>query len=287
MRVAFVKMHGAGNDFVVVDRRPLTLDDSDVAAFVQAVCDRRRGVGADGVLFLEAGPDGFDFAMRYHNRDGGEAELCGNGGRCLAAFAVARGFGDGGRVRFVSPAGAHEARVEDGRVALVLGDAEAPRLGLSLDTPLGAIEAAYLKVGVPHLVVEVPDASAVDLAVLAPVLRAHPELGAEGANVDVAQVTGPDRVRLRTFERGVEGETLACGTGAAATAIALTARGRVRAPVTLEVESGDALTVRFDAVKDGGGAVRSVTLVGPVVTSFEGSFDWQPPGGSERARTDR
>jgi diaminopimelate epimerase len=287
MRVAFVKMHGAGNDFVVIDRRPLTLGDGDLTAFVRAVCDRRRGVGADGVLFLEAAPDGFDFAMRYHNRDGGEAELCGNGGRCLAAFAVAHGFGADGRVRFVSAAGAHEARVEDGRVAIVLGDAEAPRLGLVLDTPVGTVEAAYVKVGVPHLVVEVPDVAAVDLAVLGPVLRAHPELGAEGANVDVAQVIAADRVRLRTFERGVEGETLACGTGAAATAIALVARGRVRAPVTLEVESGDALVVRFEQAEDGGGAVRSVTLVGPVVTSFEGTFDWQPPGGSARARTDR
>ena len=144
---------------------------------------------------------------------------------------------------------------------------------------------AFVKVGVPHLVVEVPDAGAVDLNVLGPVLRAHPELGAEGANVDVAQVIGADRVRLRTFERGVEGETLACGTGAAATAIALVARGRVTAPVTLDVESGDALTVRFAA--DEGGAARAVTLAGPVVTSFEGTFDWHPPGRAARARMDR
>jgi diaminopimelate epimerase len=287
MRVPFVKMHGAGNDFVVVDRRSVALDDADIGAFVRTVCDRRRGVGADGVLFLEAGPDGFDFAMRYHNRDGGEAELCGNGGRCLAAFAVARGLGRGGRVAFVSPAGAHEARVEGDRVALVLGDAAAPALGLALETPIGTVEAAHVRVGVPHLVVEVENAAAVDLDVLGPALRAHPELGAEGANVDVAQVTGANRARLRTFERGVEGETLACGTGAAATAIALAARGRVRAPVTLDVASGDALEVRFEAPANGGGAVRSVTLVGPVATSFEGSFDWQPPGGAARAGTDR
>ncbi len=284
MRVPFVKMHGAGNDFVVVDRRNLPLADRDVSAFVRTVCDRRRGVGADGVLFLEAGPDGFDFAMRYHNRDGGEAELCGNGGRCLAAFAVGHGLGRQGRVSFVSPAGAHEAHVEGDRVALRLGDAAAPRLGLALETPFGAVEAAYVRVGVPHLVVEVADAAAVDLNVLGPVLRAHPELGAEGANVDVAQVTGADRVRLRTFERGVEGETLACGTGAAATAIALVARGRVNVPVTLDVESGDTLEVRFETVD---GAARGVTLVGPVATSFEGSFDWRPPDGDARARTDR
>jgi diaminopimelate epimerase len=277
MRVPFVKMHGAGNDFVVVDRRQVPLTDDELAAFVVAACDRRRGIGADGVLFLEAGPDGFDFAMRYSNRDGGEAELCGNGGRCLAAFAVARGLGHGGRVAFLSPAGPHEARVENGRVALRLGDAAAPRLGLELATPFGRVEAALVTVGVPHLVVETADVAAVDLASLGPALRAHPELGAEGANVDVAQVVGPSRVRLRTFERGVEGETLACGTGAAATALVLAARGRVRPPVTLDVASGDALVVDFIA-QDGSGAARDVTLTGPVVQSFEGSFDWQPAG---------
>ena len=106
MRIPFVKMHGAGNDFIVVDRRAgVPGMDGELERFVRAACDRKRGVGADGVLFLEPGGGGLDFRMRYFNRDGGEAELCGNGGRCLAAFAHRLGLGDGDRVSFASPAG--------------------------------------------------------------------------------------------------------------------------------------------------------------------------------------
>jgi len=278
VRVPFVKMHGAGNDFVVVDRRGVpalaAADAEETAAFVRAACDRRRGVGADGVLFLDAAgaaDGGLDFRMRYFNRDGGRADLCGNGGRCLAAFAAARGLGRDGRLAFASDAGRHEARVEGGRVELVLGDVDAPVLDRALPIAGGAVKAGHVTVGVPHLVVEVADVAAIDLAAFAPPLRAHPALGEAGANVDVASVTGPRRVRLRTFERGVEGETLACGTGAAATAIVLVAAGRVEAPVDLEVASGDVLTVSFDR-RDG--RFRAVTLAGPVVTSFEGDYFW-------------
>lgn len=273
--VPFVKMHGAGNDFVVIDRRALDAlrsDDSAVAAFVRAVCDRRQGVGADGVLFLDAADgDGIDFRMRYYNRDGGEADLCGNGGRCLAAFAAARGLGLGGHVRFASAAGVHDATVGPmGQVELGLGDVAAPQLGQRFTTAGGAVVGARVTVGVPHLVIEVEDVDRVDLAAFAPALRAHPDLGPPGANVDVVTVTGPSSARLRTFERGVEGETLACGTGAVATAAALVAAGRVTAPVALTVASGDVLTVSF-AGADGNG-FHGATLSGPVHVSFEGTY---------------
>ncbi len=281
--VPFVKMHGAGNDFVVVDRRALpALADAAgrVEEFVRAVCDRRRGVGADGVLFLDAaGEEGLDFRMRYFNRDGGRADLCGNGGRCLAAFAVACGLGREGRLEFASDAGRHAARVADGRVELVLGDVAVPDPPRTLAVGGGAVPGTYVVVGVPHLVVEGEDADAVDLAAFAPPLRAHAGLGPAGANVDVASVRGRDRVRLRTFERGVEGETLACGTGAAATAIVLVAAGRVTAPVTLEVASGDELVVSF---REEGGRFRDVTLAGPVAIAFAGTYDWQPSGTPSR-----
>ena len=287
--VPFVKMHGAGNDFVVVDRRdrPELADATgNVADFVRAVCDRRRGIGADGVLFLDAEGETTgvgerpDFRMRYFNRDGGRADLCGNGGRCLAAFAVARGLGHDGRVVFASDAGQHRASVRDDRVELVLGDVDAPVLDRAFATAAGVVRGASLTVGVPHLVIEVPDADAVDLLTFAPPLRAHAELGPAGANVDVASVRGAHRVRLRTFERGVEGETLACGTGAAATAIALVAAGRITGPVTLEVASGDELEVSF---REEGGRYRDVTLTGPVVAGFEGTYFWRPSGTPSRA----
>ncbi len=270
--IPFVKMHGAGNDFVVIDRRGLDLGP-DVAGFVRAACDRRLGIGADGVLFLDAGGAGLDFAMRYYNRDGGEADLCGNGGRCLAAFAVAGGLGQGGSVRFASPAGRHVAQVRGDTVDLVLGDVAPPQLGRAFDTPAGPVTGAYVTVGVPHLVVQVDDVDAVDLATFAPALRAHASLGPAGANVDLVTVTGPRSARLRTFERGVEGETLACGTGAVATAVALVAGGKVAAPVELAVASGDRLTVSFEAVGEFG--YQGSTLSGPVHVSFEGIY--HPP----------
>jgi diaminopimelate epimerase len=241
------------------------------------------------VLFLDAPPaageggdGGLDFRMRYFNRDGGRADLCGNGGRCLAAFAAARGLGRDGRLAFASDAGRHEARVAGDRVELVLGDVAAPELERALETPAGAVRAGLVTVGVPHLVIEAADVAAIDLAAFAPPLRAHPSLGVAGANVDVASVLGPRRVRLRTFERGVEGETLACGTGAAATAIVLVAAGRVEAPVELEVASGDLLTVSFER-RDG--RFRAVTLAGPVKTSFEGIYAWQAPGDPSRPQS--
>jgi len=267
--VPFVKMHGAGNDFVVIDRRSAPAIEH-VAEFVIAVCDRRRGIGADGVLFLDAGDGNLDFRMRYYNRDGGEADLCGNGARCLAAFASARGLGAGGHVRFASAAGTHEATVRGNEVDLALGDVAPPEVGRSFDTPAGRVEGALVTVGVPHVVIESPDVDALDLAAFAPALRSHHSLGAAGANVDVVTVTGPSSGRLRTFERGVEGETLACGTGAVATAAALVARGRATAPVLLAVASGDVLKVSFGG--SDGASLRAAVLSGPVCVSFEGNY---------------
>jgi len=267
--VPFVKMHGAGNDFVVIDRRSAPAIEH-VAQFVIAVCDRRRGVGADGVLFLDAGDGNLDFRMRYYNRDGGEADLCGNGARCLAAFASARGLGAGGHVRFASAAGTHEATVRGSEVDLALGDVAPPEVGRAFDTPAGPVEGALVTVGVPHVVIESPDVDALDLAAFAPALRSHHSLGAAGANVDVVTVTGPSSGRLRTFERGVEGETLACGTGAVATAAALVARGRATAPIHLAVASGDVLKVSFGG--SDGASLRAAVLSGPVCVSFEGNY---------------
>ena len=282
MQIPFVKMHGAGNDFVVIDRRATDLGDSRaVQAFVQSVCDRRRGVGADGVLFLDPAGAGLDFRMTYYNQDGGEADLCGNGGRCLAAFAVARGLGREGTVHFESRAGRHTARVQGDRVELSLGDVALPEPPRRFETPSGDVNASFVRVGVPHVVVEVDDVDGIDIARYAPPLRHHPGLGAEGANVDLVQWMGPSRIRLRTFERGVEGETLACGTGAAAAAIALVARERIVAPVQVQVAGGELLEVSFS---DRAGAFHGVLLTGPVHRSFEGLFPCPQTGeGSGRS----
>lgn len=282
------KWHGAGNDFVVVDGRGLA-DPPDWESWTRAACDRRRGIGGDGVLVLEKPPAGLDFRMHYRNADGGEADMCGNGGRVLAAFAVARGLGHDGVVRFLSRWGEHEARVrgvgakvgtkpggsppgESPRsfdVTLTLPDVPAPE-ALDLDAPWGRMGALFVRAGVPHLVVDramtlAADLDGVDIVGWGHVLRSHTRLGVPGANVDFVD-RGPDGViSVRTYERGVEGETLACGTGATATASAAVHWRWGSSPVRLRTRSGDLLTVRFE---NADGALRNVCLQGPAVRVF-------------------
>ena len=159
----FVKMHGAGNDFVVLDHRePFLPEPAD--ALLRRLCDRRRGVGADGVLLLERDPE-LDFRMRYHNADGGRAEFCGNGARCLARFALERGMGRDGVVRFRSEVGVQEARATPGgAIELHFGRVAAPGVAETLEAAAGSFTGRAFRVGVPHFVVAVEQVAAVPLA---------------------------------------------------------------------------------------------------------------------------
>lgn len=267
--IAFTKMHGAGNDFVVIDHRVRVLPDerADLARLLARLCDRRRGVGADGVLLLESHPQS-DFAMRYFNADGEAAEFCGNGARCLVRFALERGLGSDGSVRFRTAVGEKRGRALAGdRIALEFGacDDGAP---VALEAAGRRFEGRLLVTGVPHLVLPVADLDAVPLMDWAPPLRRHASLGAAGANVDFVAVRPDGRVAMRTYERGVEGETLACGSGAIACARwAVLDAGR-RAPVTVRTRGGDDLEVQFA----GEGPGPAATLIGPAVTVFEGTW---------------
>ncbi len=266
MRVAFTKMHGAGNDFVVVDHREPFLPAARRELF-RSWCDRRRGIGADGVLLLERDPE-FDFAMRYHNADGGVAEFCGNGARCIARFALERGLGRGGEVKFRTDAGMKRARsTEDGRIALWFG-AVSDGEPMTLEAAGRTFTGRRVVAGVPHLVIPVPRVADVPLAEWAPPLRAHVLLGPEGANVDFVARQPDGRVAMRTWERGVEGETLACGSGAMASALWAVVEG-ASAPVTIATAGGENLVVNFGR----GASEREATLVGPAVSVFTG--EWQ------------
>ncbi len=266
MRIPFTKMHGAGNDFVVVDHREPYLP-ADRRALLARLCDRRRGVGADGVLLLERDAE-HDFAMRYHNADGGVAEFCGNGARCIARFALSLGVGRSGEVTFRTDAGVKRARAtDDGRIALWFGaveDGEAVTLGAIGRTFAGRRVVA----GVPHFVVPVPRLDTVPLAEWAPPLRAHTRLGPAGANVDFVSRMPDGRVAMRTWERGVEAETLACGSGAMASALWALLEGAAP-PVIVHTSGGDDLVVEFVAGPGG----REATLIGPAEFVFTG--EWQ------------
>jgi diaminopimelate epimerase len=268
--IAFTKMHGLGNDFVVIDRRtaPVALD----AARIRAIADRRRGVGCDQLITIDSPADGgADAALRFYNADGGESGACGNGTRCVAA-ALMRESGDG-TVALETGGGLLSAETRsDGTVAVDMGEPRTDWAGIPLaremateSLPLTAgplRDPVAVGMGNPHCVFFVDDAEAVDLAALGPEIEHHP-LFPERTNVEVAAVTGPDRIRLRVWERGA-GITLACGTGACAAAVAAHGRGLTGRQVTIDMDGG-ALSVDWRA--DG-----HVILAGPVAVSFHGEI---------------
>jgi len=263
----FVKMHGAGNDFLMVSRGELgTGIDALDGALVARLCDRRRGVGADGLILI--GPDtDQDFAMAYYNSDGGEAEMCGNGARCAFAFARRAGLvgEDGGVCGTAS--GPVAGRFAGDAVAVDLTPPRDLALDIALETshPFGRLHA--VNTGVPHLVVPVDDLEAVEVPRWGRTLRHDPAFAPGGTNVNwvMPQAYG-DAWLVRTYERGVEAETLACGTGATAAALVLAALGLADSPVDLLTRGGDRLTI---AVRPGdpGACPR---LTGPAVEVFSG-----------------
>jgi diaminopimelate epimerase len=265
----FWKMHGAANDFVVIDHRVPFLP-ADPATIVRRLCDRRRGVGADGVLALE--PDAeVDFAMAYWNADGGRADFCGNGARCIARLALDLGLGHGGGVRFRTDAGPKSGRRSpDGRwMDLGFGHVDPPGGAECVRAAGRVFTGWFVSAGVPHFVVPVDRVSEVPIEAWGTALRHHARFGPPGTNVDFIEVIESGRVAMRTFERGVEGETLACGSGAIASALAA-AIGGMRSPVVVRTAGGDDLVVSFEP-REGG---YEVTQRGPAEIAFRGT--WAP-----------
>lgn len=276
MTIPFLKMQGAANDFVVIDhRRPVLPEEEDRrAALLRRMCDRRRGVGADGVLLLEPST-GADFAMRYFNADGLPADFCGNGARCLALLALDLGLGNGGEVRFETAAGLQRGRrAPDGRaIELLFGTVEAAgpvERVAALDRSFAGRRA---RTGVPHFVVPVERVQEVPVREWGAALRRHAAFGEAGTNVDFVARLGPSRIAMRTYERGVEDETLACGSGAMASALWAVAEGD-RAPVTVVTAGGDELTVALSATAPAANAAEryEVRLTGPAEVAFRGEW---------------
>jgi diaminopimelate epimerase len=265
--IRFTKMSGAGNDFVVIDNWSGGMP-GPIDRVVRAMCDRRRGVGADGLILIEK-PRGLEhFFMRYFNSDGGEADLCGNGARCVAHFAHALGIAPP-EVRFSSRAGEHQALVSDDGVSVTMpAPPETPK---RIEVPLGGgrARAVLLTVGVPHAVMFVDDVNNVDVRSEGKAIRLDPSVGSQGANANFVQVAGENSILLRTYERGVENETLACGTGATASAIAACSEGRTKSPVEVETAGGDILRIHG---ADGKGELK---LEGPAEVVFDGVYGYR------------
>jgi diaminopimelate epimerase len=263
----FWKMNGAGNDFVMLDNRDLSLRLSKEQ--IASLCDRHRGVGADGLLLVEPATDGGDFKMRYYNADGGEAEMCGNGARCFGRFVNLLHQNSLKSVRFDTLAGMISAEFEGDQVRINMSAPHSLKINQTLDVAGQQLTVHSVNTGVPHAVVFVDDLEKVDVCKLGAGLRCHDAFAPKGTNANFVKVIGPNSISIRTYERGVEGETLACGTGMVACGLIHHELSGASSPVSVKVKGGDTLRIGFTETQPH--QFQDVTLFGPADFVFEGN----------------
>jgi len=264
--VAFHKMQGCGNDFVVIDNRAYNVPRQAMADWARKVCRKCFGVGADGIIFLNAAPAGTqaDIVWDFYNADGSRAEMCGNGARCAAKLAHLLGMAPD-RLVLGTDAGPVEAQVlPDGQVRVRLTEARDLKTGLDLQVEGQAMAVHFVNTGVPHAVVFLEDVSLADVVTLGRALRNHEAFAPKGANANFVTVKDKGRLLLRTYERGVEDETYACGTGACASAAIAHALGLAGPDVEVTTTGGEVLGV---SIKEG-----RIFLRGAAEIAFTGVF---------------
>ena len=264
--VRFWKLEGAGNDFLGLDGRAggFKLNRQQIAD----LCDRRRGVGADGVLVVEKPKvRGADFRMRYYNSDGGEAEMCGNGARCFALLARAVSGRKGNVLRIQTQAGLVTLQIRGQEVQVSMTEPTKLRLGRKLVVAGRKLAVDFLNTGVPHAVLFVRSVRSIDVAKQGRAIRYHSAFAPSGTNVNFVEIGRGNRIHVRTYERGVEGETLACGTGVVAASILSNLRRGLRPPIQVATRGGDNVRVGFSMEN---GHARKVTLQGPARIVYRG-----------------
>ncbi|MDE0483689.1 MAG: diaminopimelate epimerase [Candidatus Poribacteria bacterium] len=268
-KIPFMKLSGAGNDFVIINNLNRVVDstDSEFMDFVMKVCQRRMSVGADGVLLVEPTED-VDFRMRYFNADGGEVETCGNGARCISKFAYLNGIVSK-QMRFLTNAGVYEAEVVGENVKVRMSDPTDIRINVPLRLEDGLHNVGFANSGVPHVVFFVDDLEATDVFDLGQQTRYHNDFKPAGTNANFIRIHSQELIEIRTYERGVENETLACGTGSIASAIVSATLGEVKSPVSVKTASGVVLKIHFDLEND---EAKNVYLEGDARVIFAGEL---------------
>lgn len=269
MNIPFWKMHGASNDFVLVDDRSLTFPAQD-AAWLRHLASRRTGVGSEGIILIQPSASA-DFRMRFFNPDGSEVDMCGNGARCVARLAHDLGVAPK-RMRFDTGAGLLEAEIVGTRVRLTMTAPKDWRLDRAIDLPQGRQAYGFVNSGVPHVVVRTEPGALdkVDVAGTGAAIRYHADFAPKGTNANFIEITGPSALRIRTYERGVEAETLACGTGMVAAALVAGRMGWVKPPVQVTCASGDVIIVDYRLTAD---SAEAVTMLGPAEYVFKGQIE--------------
>lgn len=242
-KLPFMKLSGAGNDFIIINNLSGLVDSTDTH-FVQKLCQRRMSVGADGVLLVEKA-DNVDFRMRYFNADGGEVETCGNGARCISKFAHLNGIAPE-KMRFLTNAGIYESEIVGDNVKVRMSDPTDIRLNVPLHLDDGMHTVGFANSGVPHVIFFMDDLEETDVFNLGQQTRYHADFEPAGTNANFIRIQSPGLIDIRTYERGVEDETLACGTGSIASAIIAAKLGKVESPVSVKTASGVVLKIHFD-----------------------------------------
>lgn len=267
----FWKMHGAGNDFVLFDDRTgvIPAEDADWLAHIAA---RRTGIGGEGIILLQDAAQG-DVRMRFYNPDGRAAAMCGNGARCAARLAYELGMAPAS-MTIVTDAGLVSADVGDDAVTLALPAPTDVQAQCAIEIDGTPIAYGRANTGVPHIVIEVEDLAHAPVASLGALLRHHSRFAPAGTNVNFVRRPAPSHLTIRTYERGVESETGACGTGATAAAIVMALRKGMPSPITVSTPNGQSLRIRF-ALHEG--TVSDVCLTGPAVRVYKGQLDLPHP----------
>lgn len=274
--IPFYKMQGCGNDFVVIDNREAEIPREDMSLWARKLCARAFGIHADGVFFLEETPkdSGLDFRWHFYNSDGSRAEMCGNASRCAARLAHAIGLAPAQHV-FGTDAGPIHARVildgpDAGQAKVQLTPPKDIDTNISLNVDGKPLTVHFADTGVPHAVIFVDDVQAVDIMDLGPKIRYHDHFSPAGTNVNFAQAVDEKTLLLRTYERGVEAETYACGTGAAATQFLANRLGLTHETARLTTTGGEVLTVSLEQ--------GNVFLQGAAELTFKGELYLEPLG---------
>jgi len=242
-QIDFYKMSGSGNDFIIVDNRKKIVDETDLANFVARVCRRKLSVGADGFILLED-TDAVDFKWQFFNSDGSVAEMCGNGARCAARFAYINQIA-GTDMSFETAAGIIHAQVSGDLVKINMPDPADLKTDYGLDLQDSSMSVSSINTGVPHVVITVDNIDDAEVVKLGREIRFHDKFAPAGTNVNFVRLQEDGYVAIRTYERGVEDETLACGTGAIAAAIVTAYQAKIQSPVNVLTRGGETLKVYY------------------------------------------
>ena len=241
--ITFFKMSGSGNDFIIVDNRETVVKDTDLPSFINRICRRKMSVGADGFILIESS-DKADFKWRFFNSDGSNAEMCGNGARCAARFAYVNGIA-GENLSFETEAGIVSGQVIGDQAKVKMPDPVELRMDYNIELKNGLVTVCSVNTGVPHVVVMKDTIEDIDVFELGREIRYHEAFSPAGTNVNFICQQKQGQVAIRTYERGVENETLACGTGSIAAALVTSCKAKWQSPIKLLTRSGEPLTIHF------------------------------------------